>query len=74
MPKVPVVKPKEVIKALKKLGFVLDHVSGSHHVMYNFEKKLRASVPYHNKPLKRKTLSGILKESKMSVEELKKLV
>lgn len=74
MPKLPVVKPKEIIKALKKIGFSTDHVSGSHYIMYNQDKTLRASVPYHNKPLKRKTLKNILENAGLSVEELKTLL
>lgn len=74
MSKLPVVKPKELIKVLKKFDFVLDHVSGSHYVFYNNTKILRATVPYHNKPLKRKTLTSILKQAQISVEELRKLL
>lgn len=74
MPKIPVVKPKEVIRALQKLGFVIDHVSGSHYVLYNNPKKLRAVIPFHNKPLKRKTFMSILKQAELSIEELKKLL
>lgn len=73
MPKLPVVKPKELIKALQKAGFIIDHVSGSHYIMYNSDKSLRASIPYHNRPLKRKTLTSILKDSQISVERLKEL-
>lgn len=74
MPKPPVVKPKELIKALKKKGFVVDHISGSHYVMYNSEKTLRAVIAYHNKPIKRKTIMSILKSANISVEELKELL
>lgn len=76
MPKPPVVKPKELIKALKKKGFTIDHISGSHYVMYNYnaDKTLRAVVAYHNKPIKRKTITSILKDANLSVEELKKLL
>ena len=73
MPKIPVVKPKDLIKALKKAGFATDHISGSHYIMYNEDKTLRVSVPYHNKPLKRKTLASILKDAQISVEGLKEL-
>lgn len=74
MPKLPVVKPKELIKALKKEGFSVDHVSGSHYIMYSQSKVLRASIPYHNKPLKRKTLTSILKDTQISSEKLKDLL
>ena len=74
MPKIPVIKPKDLIKALKKAGFVTDHISGSHYIMYNEDKTLRASVPYHNKPLKRKTLTSILKDAQISTEQIKELL
>lgn len=74
MPKPPVVKPKELIKALKKKGFIVDHISGSHYIMYNADKTLRATIAYHNKPIKRKTVMSILKSVNISVEELKQLL
>ncbi len=74
MPKLPVVKPKEIIKALQRYGFSTDHVSGSHYIMYNVSRALRVSVPYHNRPLRRKTLTSILKDSKISVEQLRELL
>ena len=74
MPKLPVVKPREAIKAIKRAGFEVDHTSGSHYILYNQDKSLRVSIPYHNKPLKRKTLTSILKEADLSVEEFKKLL
>lgn len=74
MPKLSVVKPKEMIKVLQKGGFVTDHVSGSHYIMYNADKTLRVSIPYHNKPLRRKTLKNILENAQLSVEELIKLL
>ncbi|OGE64211.1 hypothetical protein A3I48_03230 [Candidatus Daviesbacteria bacterium RIFCSPLOWO2_02_FULL_36_7] len=74
MPKPPVIKPKELIKALKKKGFAVDHISGSHYVMYNADKTLRAVIAYHNKPIKRKTIMSILKSANITVEELRKLL
>lgn len=74
MPKPPVVKPEELIKALKKKDFEIDHISGSHYIMYNANKTLRATIAYHNKPIKRKTVMSILKSVNISVEELKELL
>lgn len=74
MAKLPVVKPKRVIQAIKRAGFYVDHVSGSHYILYNYDKKFRVSVPYHNKPLKRKTLKNILEQARLSVDEFKKLL
>jgi len=74
MSKPPVVKPKELIKALKRKGFVIDHVSGSHYILYNPDKTLRATIAYHNRTIKRKTVMSILKSANISVEELKNLL
>lgn len=74
MPKLPVVKPKEALKAIQKCGFVIDHITGSHYTLYNSDKSCRVSIAYHNKALKRKTLSSIIKQAGLSVEEFKELL
>ncbi len=66
MPKLPRVKPKRLIKVLKKIGFFVDHISGSHYILYRDNRSLPISVPFHNKDLKTGTLAGILKQSKLS--------
>ncbi len=73
MPKLPVVKPKEVIKAIKKAGFTLHHIKGSHHYFFDPTKTFRVTIAYHNKDLKPKTLSGILDQAQLSIEEFNKL-
>lgn len=74
MSKIPVVKPKKLIKVLQRTGFVIDRVSGSHYILYDTRKTLRVSIPYHNKPLKRKTLVSILRQADLSGEKLKELL
>lgn len=69
MPKLPRVKPTKVIKALKRANFYVDHVSGSHYILYKDDKYPPVSVPRHNKDLKIGTLKNILKQAKLSVEE-----
>ncbi len=63
---------KEVIKKLKKLGFIEDRQSGSHKIFYHPETKDRAVVPYHLKELPKGTLSAILRESNVSKEDFEK--
>ena len=70
MPKI--YTPKEVIKRLKKLGFIEDRQSGSHKIFYHPETKDRAVVPYHLKELPKGTLSAILRESNVSKEDFEK--
>ncbi len=61
MPKLPAIKSKELIKILEKLGFELDHSTGSHFIFYNPQTKKRAVIPYHLKDLPKGTLISILK-------------
>ncbi len=54
-------KGKELIKLLKKEGWKLDRINGSHHIMEK-EGKI-VSVPVHNQDLPKGTLSSILKKT-----------
>jgi predicted RNA binding protein YcfA (HicA-like mRNA interferase family) len=53
---------KAVIKLLKKHGWVLDHIQGSHYIM--LKDNLKIPVPVHgNTDLKPGTFHSILKEA-----------
>lgn len=64
-------KPTQVIKALQKAGFEIDHITGSHYVM----KKglLRTTVPYH-KSVKTGTLRSILRQTGITPDEFLELI
>jgi len=64
---------REVIKALHRMGFVVDHQRGSHVFLHNLEKNISVVVPDH-KELKKGTLSSILKKAGITVEQLKELI
>lgn len=51
MPKLPALKPRQVIRFLEQNGFALDHTSGSHFIFYNPITRRRAVVPSHNRDL-----------------------
>jgi len=72
MSKLPVLKPKELIRILKKIGFVEIRTKGSH---IQFKKaNLNVTVPFHNKDIKSETLRSILRQAKLNIEELKELI
>lgn len=74
-PRLPPLKPKDVIRALKRAGFFIHHTSGSHHILKRPSKfQLRVTVAYHNKELKRKTLASIVEQAGFSEEEFLKLL
>ncbi len=72
MPKLPVLKPKEVIKVLKKLGFEEERSKGSHIQFY--KGKIRVTVSIHNKDIRKGTLLNIIRQSNITIEEFIKLI
>ena len=70
----PVVSPRQLIRALERAGFLLHHVRGSHHYLRHPDKQVLISVPYHNKDLKRSTLRAILRQAGITTEELRRLL
>ena len=75
MAKLPIVKPKQVIAALERADFFIDHQTGSHaRLIHQTESHRRVSVPMHNKDLKKGTLKNILRQADLSVEEFIKLL
>jgi predicted RNA binding protein YcfA (HicA-like mRNA interferase family) len=72
MPKYPSLTPKQVLSILQKEGFSVDHVTGSHYILYNSITKLRVTLPFHRKELPKGTLHTILKSAGLTKEDLKK--
>ena len=72
----PSLKPAQVIKALKRCGFVELRQKGSHLILYNAKTKSRVVIPMHKgkdikKPLVRKIIQL---EAKMSIKDFLKLL
>jgi predicted RNA binding protein YcfA (HicA-like mRNA interferase family) len=74
MPKMPKVSSKEVIRVLQKLGFEQIRQNGSHVIMQKGLGGITIGcvVPIH-KELKVGTLSGILKQADITLEEFIKV-
>ena len=69
MPKLPVVKSKEMVKVLRKMAFLKFHQVGSH-AQFKHQDGRRTTVPIHSgKEITRGTLKAILKDINISVEE-----
>lgn len=69
MTKVPSLNYDEVIRALRRDGWVVVRQRGSHIRLQKRlpDETLKLTVPAH-KPIKRSTLSQILKQARLSVE------
>ena len=70
MPKLPAIKPRQIIRFLEQNGFVLDHTSGSHTIYYHPASRRRAVVPQHSRDLPKGTLMSLLREAGFTREEL----
>ena len=75
MSKVPSLNYDKVIKALRRDGWIVIRQRGSH---IRLQKRtgddlLKLTIPAH-RPIKRSTLSHILKHAKLSVSEFKDLL
>lgn len=70
MPKLPVLKSAEVVKAFQRLGFVIIRSKGSH--LQLKKGNLLVTIPIHNKDLKPETLKSILRQAKIDFDELKR--
>ena len=68
----PAMRPDEVISALRKVGCLVDHQTGSHVILYK-KGRLPITVPRHNRDLKKGTLHQIIRNAGLSTEEFLKL-
>lgn len=69
MPKLPVVKAKNLLKTLQKLGFIKHHQIGSH-IQLKHSDGRRTTIPYHpTQEIRRGTLKAIIDDLNMTVEE-----
>ena len=74
MPKLPVIKPRELISVLKRFGFFESHRVGSH-AQFKHPDSRRITVPIHaGRDLNKKTLKGIISDLDISVEEFVKIL
>ncbi|MBE3114214.1 MAG: type II toxin-antitoxin system HicA family toxin [Actinobacteria bacterium] len=73
MPKVPLLKPKEVIRVFKKFGWVVARSSGSHIILTKEGNISTLSIPNHNE-IARGTLRALIDKSGLTIEDfIKKL-
>jgi len=75
MTKVPSLNYDRVVRALQRDGWVVVRQRGSHIRLqkHTADETMKLIVPAH-KPIKRSTLSHILKQARVTVEELERLL
>jgi predicted RNA binding protein YcfA (HicA-like mRNA interferase family) len=70
MPKLPVLSPEKLARVLEKKGFVLDRIRGSHHAYCHPDLDVTITIPFHKKEVGKGLLIEIMKQAKITREEL----
>jgi predicted RNA binding protein YcfA (HicA-like mRNA interferase family) len=68
MPPVPVLRPREVVRALERLGWQVARQRGSHIVMTKPDSAVTLSVPDHNE-VARGTLRALIAKAGLTLEQ-----
>jgi predicted RNA binding protein YcfA (HicA-like mRNA interferase family) len=67
--KLPTVSCREAVAAFQKIGYEVDHQSGSHVILRNREPPFRRlTVPNHKK-IAKGTLRSLIREAGLTVDE-----
>lgn len=71
--KIKQIRPKDLLKALLKLGFAIKRQKGSHVFLEGVfgNQKRFTSISIHNEPLPKGTLKAILKQTGVTEEKIK---
>jgi predicted RNA binding protein YcfA (HicA-like mRNA interferase family) len=69
VPRLPEVTPRQLVRAVRKLGFALDRQRGSHAIYLRESDDSRIAIPVHARSLKKETLHGIVSDLGFTVEE-----
>jgi predicted RNA binding protein YcfA (HicA-like mRNA interferase family) len=73
-PKLPLVSGKELVRALCRFGYAVDHQTGSHVILRHKEAPhRRLTVPMHPE-IAKGTLRAILREAGLTREELERVL
>ena len=75
MPPLPIIKSREVVKALLRGGFYIHHQTGSHaRLLHRIRTELRVTVPVHSRDMPKGTLRRVIKQAGLTVEEFLELL
>ena len=73
--KLPVLKAKEVVRALERAGFYIHHQAGSHaRLLHRTKPDLRVTIPIHSKDIPPSLLRRIMKQAALTEQEFADLI
>jgi predicted RNA binding protein YcfA (HicA-like mRNA interferase family) len=70
----PALKPKQVVAALEKAGFLLKRQTGSHAILFKPGFSRPITVPIHVKDMPKGTLRAIIRQADLNVSEFLRLL
>ena len=74
MKKLQLISGREAVQALQKVGYEIDHQTGSHIILRHINSPhRRLSVPNH-KTLAKGTLRALIRQAGLTVEEFRELL
>ena len=74
MPKLPVISGKEAVKAFKKIGYEVDHQTGSPIILRNTKTPFRRLTVPNHKEIAKGTLRSLIREAGLTVKEFLELL
>jgi len=73
--KLPILKAKEVVRALERAGFYIHHQTGSHaRLFHKTKRELRVTGPIHARDLPTGLIKRILRQAQLTEEEFIKFI
>lgn len=67
--RLPATRPREVVRALERAGWITQRQRGSHLSMKREGSRFLITVPMHRRDIPKGTLRGIIEDAGLSVEE-----
>ena len=72
--RLPALRPREVIRALERVGWRIVRQRGSHVSLHKAGYPNVVTVPLNNRDISRGTLQGIINDAELSTEEFLDLI
>ena len=74
MTPLPSLKPRQVVAALERGGFVVIRIVGSHYQLFNERTRRHTTVPHHNHHLPRGTVAAIIRQAGLTRDDFLNLL
>ena len=73
-PRLPTLKAREVLAALKKAGWAVHETVGSHHQLKHPDKPGKVTLPIHPGDFPRRLLFRVLRQAGITQDEFRKFL